>query len=275
MQTGIKKVLSITNKYIVLATPLILFSLVSTIYLAVSANGKLINLLFGITLYFLMLTAFSAGWFSMVKTAISEDKEIAPNDLIKDFIPGVGEYFLPSLGLISNQLIFIIASLVISYYAGMHFIGDIGISAETFSKALETPETLKLFVSSLTLEQLSKINAWNMTLLFAIGLSAFVVMLYIPTLFFKTKNPYTAFIVMLQDLFSKKFFKTLGIYLLIIFINTVISIFLAVFSSNIIMHFIFTLINFYFITAVAVGIFYYYQKEFVKSHLGKYIDTEV
>ena len=185
------------------------------------------------------------------------------------------EYFLPSLGLISNQLIFIIASLVISYYAGMHFIGDIGISAETFSKALETPETLKLFVSSLTLEQLSKINAWNMTLLFAIGLSAFVVMLYIPTLFFKTKNPYTAFIVMLQDLFSKKFFKTLGIYLLIIFINTVISIFLAVFSSNIIMHFIFTLINFYFITAVAVGIFYYYQKEFVKSHLGKYIDTEV
>ena len=275
MKNEIGKVFSITNKYIVLATPLILFSLISTIYLAVSANGKLINLLFGMVLYFLMLSAFTAGWFSMVKNAVVSEDSISPNNLMKDFIPGVGEYFIPSIGLILNQTIFVIISLLISYYAGMHFIGDIGISAETFSKALETPETLKLFVTSLSLEQLAKINAWNMTLLFALGLVCFVLMLYIPTLFFKTKNPYRAFVIMLKDWFSKKFFKTRGIYLLIIFFNTLISLLLAIFGGNIVMHFIFTLLNFYFITIVAVGVFYYYHKSFVLPSLGKYIDTEV
>ena len=43
-----QKVLSITNKYMILATPLILYSLITSIYLVSSLSaGRLINLIFG------------------------------------------------------------------------------------------------------------------------------------------------------------------------------------------------------------------------------------
>ena len=45
-----QKVLNITNKYLILATPIILYSLFSSIYLMFSANGgKIINLFFAKT----------------------------------------------------------------------------------------------------------------------------------------------------------------------------------------------------------------------------------
>ena len=97
MQKSFKEVFSLTNKYIVLLTPLIIFSLVSNVYLAISSTGKVINLLFAIILSALMFGAFIAGWFKMVKLSVSStlhDKN--PNNLMKEFVPGVGEYFLPS-----------------------------------------------------------------------------------------------------------------------------------------------------------------------------------
>ena len=53
------KVLEITNKYISIATPLILYSLLSSVYLAISANGgKLIHLIFAIILLSLLISIF-------------------------------------------------------------------------------------------------------------------------------------------------------------------------------------------------------------------------
>ena len=47
-----QKVFNLTNKYIVLATPLILYSLFSTVYMAVSiSGGKIINLIFAFILF--------------------------------------------------------------------------------------------------------------------------------------------------------------------------------------------------------------------------------
>ena len=111
-----KKIFSLTNKYIILATPLILFSLISGIYLTVSAAGKVINLLIAIILFTFMLAAFIAGWFNMIKFAVKDGYDDDPNALIKEFTPGVGEYFLPALGSI---LVIIAVSLIImfaSYY---------------------------------------------------------------------------------------------------------------------------------------------------------------
>ena len=52
-------------------------------------------------------------------------------------------------------------------------------------------------------------------------------------------------------------------------------IFMAVFAMNIILHFLITLVNFYFITAVGVGIFYYYYKTFVNLPKGQNVDIEI
>lgn len=271
-----QKVIDITNKYIVLATPLILYSLISSVYLAVAASGgKIINILFAIILFTLMTGAFIAGWFNMIKIAILEPNREDPNTLLKEFVGGVGEYFLPSLGAIFVMFIVSLLTLVASYFIGINSIGDIGISAEEFSKAIENSTALKAFVTGLSFEQLKKLNMWNLLILGSVTITYLLFLLYMPALFFKNKNPFIAFFHSLKNLFSKKFPQTLGIFLFIFIINFLISLFATLFGSNIIIHFIITLANFYFVTAVGVGVFYYYYNNFINSELGQNIDVEI
>ena len=210
-----------------------------------------------------------------IKSVRSDNSNNEPNSLLKEFPAGVGEYFLPALGAIFNILLFAIALLVLSYKFGMYFIGNIGVSSETLLKAFESVATLKLFISSLTAEQLIRINNWNFLVMTTMATICFLVILYLPTLFYKEKNPFKSFFFSFKSLFSKKFFKTLGLYLLIYFVNLAISILSAIFTGNIFMHFLVTLLNFYYITLACVGVFYYYFKNFVESNLGQNIDIEV
>lgn len=270
-----KKIFELTNKYIILGTPLILFSLLSTIYLAVTARGTLLNLIIGLILFVLMTSAFVAGWFNMVKVAIKNPDDDNANSILKEFTPGVGEYFLSSLGLLFNVLVLSLIILIIASLIGMKFIGNPNISPEALNAAIQTPAALKVFLASLTKEQLIKINAWNLLLLGAMTLTYFLNILYIPALFFKNKNPFIALFEGLKDLFSKKFFKTLGIFILIFVIYTIISILSALFIGSVVLHFVITLVNFYFVTCVAVGIFYYYYNNFVKIQIGQIIDKKI
>lgn len=269
-----KKIIALTNKYIVLATPLILFSLISTIYLAVATNGRVINILIALILFVLMSAAFISGWFKMIKTAIINPKLEEPNALIREFPEGVGEYFLSSVGLIVNVSIVSLIVILLSYAIGMYFIGDPKISPEAFSKAIESTSALKAFLASLTKEQLSQINLWNYLILATMTISYFLLMFYIPAMFFKTKNPFKALFVSFKDLFNRKIIKTFGIYLLIFVVNFLISIFSALFTAIPIAHFIITLANFYFITLVGVGVCYYYYHNFVQQ-IGQNIDERV
>lgn len=271
-----QKVFNLTNKYIVLATPLILYALFSSIYLAVSASGgKIIGLFFAIFLFTLMSGAFIAGWFNMIKTAILEPDREDVNSLLKEFPSGVGEYFLPALGAILVIFMIFTVMFTTSYFVGINTIGDPKISAEALSKAMQSTIELKAFVSSLSVEQLTKISLWNMLILGIMTVGYFLMMLYLPVIFFKNKNPFVAFFVSLKDLFSKKFFKTLGIYLLIFVVNFFISALSTIFGANSMIHFIMTLINFYFVTFVGVGIFYYYYNNFIQNNVGQNVDVEV
>lgn len=270
-----KKVFELTNRYIILGTPLILFSLLSTIYLAISARGTVIHLLIAIILFALMSAAFIAGWFNMVKTAILEPDREDVNSLIKEFTPGVGEYFLSSLGVIFNVIIVSLVILVAASIIGMKVIGNPDISIEALNAAVQTPESLKVFLASLSKEQLVKINAWNLLLLGAMAFTYFIEILYLLAMFFKNKNPFISFFIGLKDLFSRKFFKTLGIFVLLFVVYSLISILSALFIRSVILHFIITLLNFYFITCASVGVFYYYHNNFVKAQLGQIIDKEV
>lgn len=261
----LKQSFKITNKYIILATPLILFSLLSSLYILFSMNGNILGLLFAILLFFLMLVAFLSGWFFMVKNAVSDTEPDEPNVLIKDFPSGVGEYFLPTSGLVI--IAFIFSSLLFTgfYFIGMKFIGELGFSVESFSKALESQVALKTFLTSLTPEQLFRINAWNLLLFAATSIVYFVLMFYSPVLFYKTKNPLKAFFVSIKDLFSRHFFNNLFMYLMIFVSYFILSVFTTIFGHNIVLHFVFTLLNFYYLVLVAVFVFNYYHNNFIKS----------
>ena len=71
MLSIIKQSFDFTNKYIILATPLILFSLLSSLYILFSIGGNLISLIFAMVLFTLMLGAFLSGWFFMIKEHIN------------------------------------------------------------------------------------------------------------------------------------------------------------------------------------------------------------
>ena len=68
---------------------------------------------------------------------------------------------------------------------------------------------------------------------------------------------------------------TIGVFLIIFVGNFVFSILSAIFAESGFMHFLVTISNFYFITLMAVGLFYYYNVQFVTKPIGQNIDVEI
>ena len=272
MLNCIKTGFQLTNKYIILATPLILFSLLSSLYVLFSFRGELINVILSLVLFVLMLGAFLSGWAYMLKKCVLKQNDDDPNLLIKEFPSGVGDYFLPVLGLICN--IFLLSALFLlgAYLVGTKFIGDVGISAQALSKAFDSMEALKLFMMSLSKEQIIKLNAWNFLILITMSVEYFLLMFQLPTLVFKCANPFKAFFISLKDLFSKMFLKNVLLYFLLFISYSVLSILTTIFVVNVVMHFIFTLINFYYLVFIAVLVFNYYYENFIKIG-GKFDET--
>ena len=264
MLSYIKDSFQLTNKYIILATPLILFSLLSSLYILFSVGGNLLSLLIALLLFGLMVGAFLSGWFFMIKTCVSNPEQEDPNVLLKEFPAGVGEYFLPVLGLMINTMVISVLLILVSYFVGMKLIGDIGITPEALTKGMESFAAMKTFLGGLTQEQIFKLNAWNMLLFFTMSVTYFLIMFYSPALFFKDKNPFKAYFLSLKDLFSKKFFTNFGLFLILFVSYFILSIFTTLFGANVIMHFVFTLINFYYLVFIAVMVYNYYYKNFVQ-----------
>lgn len=273
MLNYIKDSCKITNKYIVLATPLIFFSLLSSLYVLFSLGGNPISIVCALALFVLMLAAFLSGWFYMIKLCVKNPDSENVNALIKEFPSGVGEFFLPILGSLFNIALVSVIVFCASYFIGMKLIGSIGISASSMSGVFESIETLKKFLLSLSDEQLFRLNAWNLLLLGTIMLEYFVILFQFPALFFKSKNPFKAFWLSVKDLFSRNFIKNVFLYLIIFVSYFVLSILSSVFAMNIFTHFIFTLINFYYMVFVAVLLFNYYYVNFAK--IGGTLDKEI
>ena len=262
----------LTNKYLVLATPLILFSLISSLYILFSLRGDLINILTALILFVFMFAAFLSGWAYMLKLVVSDCAKDEPNALIKEFPAGVGEYFLPVLGLMVNILVLSVLFFFAAYFIGMKTIGNVEISSAALSSAMESTEELKNFLMSLPKDQVLKLNLWNLLILAAMGVEYFLLMFHLPAIVFKCTNPFKAFFISLKDIFSKAFFKNILLYLSIFFSYAVLSVLTTIFTLNVITHFIFTLINFYYIVFIGVLVFNYYYQNFVRIG-GKFDET--
>ena len=137
------KVIELTNKYIIIATPLLLFLFFLSIYFyVIIRNGQSALILLGFILMFCMLTAFTAGWGNMLKSVVSEDSSDEPYMIIKNFVSGVGEYFLPSLGFFTIVLLINSSFLALTYFAGMHFIDEFGY--KSFARCKEIKNAFKI-----------------------------------------------------------------------------------------------------------------------------------
>ena len=270
MLNCIQESFKLTNKYIILATPLILFSLLSSLYILFSMGGNVISLAVACVLFVLMFAAFLSGWFFMIRECVKNPDTEDPNSLIKYFPEGVGEYFLPALGGILFALIIASALVLVSYFAGMKLIGEIGIPNDVLAKAMESFSELKSMLLSLSEEQLLKLNAWNILLFLTMIFTYFIMMFYAPVMLFKEKNPFMAFFVSLKDLFSRKFLQNFLLFAVIFISYFILSILTTILGMNIVIHFIFTIINFYYLVLIAVLVFNFYYNNYAR--VGSKID---
>ena len=263
----------ITNKFLVLATPLIFFSLLSSLYLIFSGGSGAISLLITAVLFFLMLSAFISGWLYMVASAVKNPDNDNADSLIMDFPAGVGEYFMVIPAMIFIVCFVTILITTLAVIAGAKFIGNPNVTYEQVYNAMTTISAMKDFVASLSPEQLVKINAWNILLFAAMALIAYINMFYSPAVFFKRKNPFIAFWICLKDLFGYKFLSNVGLFIFIAVLHTALSMFAMFLGKNIFLYFIFTLLKFYLITYIVVLVYNYYYSNFVK--IGSHIDETV
>lgn len=267
-----KNAFKLTNEGIILATPLVLFMWLITLYLSF-AKGVVDTIPEAVSAFLTllcMLGAFFAGWFYMVKKSIDiskkeyvldEDRAKATVNLIKKIPAGVGKYFLSFIGMIIIFLVLFGLFDVLVYKFGIHFIGKIDFSAVQLKNAMASPQEMKVFLDSLTETQLIKLSQWNLLFMAATSFVSFIFMLWIPEMIYKTLNPLYALVNSVKKVFVK-FPKSVALFLYITFLNFVIS-FASTFAMlNIIIYMFMMIAYFYFMVYIIVLIFSYYDSEF-------------
>lgn len=267
-----KNAFKYTNDGIILATPLILFIWVVTLYLSYAANvvdtpPEMISAL--ITLL-CMIGAFCAGWFYMVKKSVElsqkefildEDRAKEKLALIKKIPAGIGQYFLSFVGVSLIMLVIFAIFAGIIYKIGLYYIGGIDFSTEQIKNVLGSPQDVKVFLDSLTETQLYKLARWDLLFLAATTLMSYLLLLWVPEILYRTQNPLVALFKSIKKLFVK-FGKSLALFIYLTFLNLVISFANTFALLHPIIYMIMMIVYFYFLVYVVVLIFSYYDKEF-------------
>ncbi len=273
----------ITNENIILTTPLVLFLLLLIIYLGVAQNAPaniISAVLLLITILF-MVAAFIAGWLYMVKKVIEldkkefiidEDKAKASFNLIKEVPIGIGEYFFSIIGALFLYTGLFLLVFYVTFQLGMHFIGNVGVDLAEIKVALGSTAAMKSLVSTLSTEQLTKLNAWNFLFMAVMGFYSFITMFWSAQIVMRTKNPFVAFFKSVKFTF-KNFLSAVILFAYISIINFAVSLLNAFSAVNQIVYFVSMLVYFYFVVYVVVLVFLYYDREIDRDNTTKIEST--
>ena len=266
-----QRAFKITNDNIILTTPLVLFLFLLSIYVGVAQSAP-INLTSSILLLVTilsMVSAFLAGWFYMVKKAIEldgqeflvdQEKAKASFGLIKEIPTGVGEYFFSFVGFCILYVVLILVILFAAYKVGMHYIGNIGITASAMRESLASSAAMKALVISMSKEQLIKLNSWNILFLVVTSVYSFFTMFWPAQILSKTKNSFVALIKSVGAIFKRPL-SAIVLFLYVSFVSFIVSFINAFATINPILYFVSMLLYFYFLVYVVVLVFLYYDKE--------------
>ena len=267
-----KEAFKTTNDSIILATPLILFMWLLSAYIAFTkpAITTLPPAILSFVTTVLMVAAFSAGWFYIVKKSIKLSKQVfildtdrskATFNLLKMMPSGVGKFFLSFVGMILIGLTIMTVLGILVFKLGMILIGSLNLDPAQIKNVMSSANDMKAFLDTLTLEQLIKLNNWNLLLLGTTSIISFLFMLWIPEVIYKTRNPIVALWKACVKIFQKPW-KAFKLFLFISVTNIILSFTSTFAMSNALIYFIMLVIYFYFVVYVVVLVFSYYEKEF-------------
>ena len=280
MKELFKDAVKITNYNLILTIPLIVFVKILDLYslyskYSVDSVPKFV--IASITILF-MFGVFCAGWFYMVERAVDlskkvfvldEDRAKATLNLFKTIPEGVGKFFLSFVGV---YVIFFFIQIVITplvNFLGANIIGLLDESSMmSLQKIIVDPslsnEGMASFIDKLSPEQIVFLGKWSLLFMVITSVVMYLLMLWIPEIIYKTKNPIVALYRSLAKLF-KDFFVSFRLYIALwligfglLFVNTfaVLNPFAYVFMS---------IVLFYFAVYFVVLIFLYYDRKFVDS----------
>ena len=268
----IKKSYTLLRQNLVILQPLILFMLIMTITLS-----SLNNIQKGISpaivvlavCCFCMIGAFLAGWYPLFTKVIEnsyntsstpQEKAYMSIQTLKEFLPGVGNYFLPIL---LTMILYVGIIFVLSQFIsilGLKFIGlSENINPDKLINVLSNSQNLENFVKNLTPSDHSLLLKWDLLILAISSLFSYLTMFWLQAIIIKTKNPLKAFIENLKAIFAKPFI-TLGLFLFYLTTNMFVGLFSGI-STN----FIFQLLNLFiviFLTAYFIMVNFVYFEDY-------------
>lgn len=269
----------ITNNNIILTIPLIIFIKILDLYsffskYHIDTTPKL--LIAYITVLF-MCGVFCAGWFYMIKGAVKlsekvfvldADRANASLGLFKCIPEGVGKYFLSFVGVYIMLFFIQILSTPLVYFIGLKTIG--GLDEASTQQLLQlaadpsfaTNAGMASFVESLTPEQIVFFGKWSLLFMLATSFILYLLMLWVPEIMYKTKNPilalWRAVVKVLKDFFntSRLFLSLWFSGFALLFVYTFVLIYPVPYI-------IISILMFYFTVYLTVLIFLYYYKKYV------------
>ncbi len=275
-----KEAFKISYNNIIIATPLLIFLLIINLYLVISKNAvsALPSTILFFTTLFLMISAFLAGWFYMVKTAVDnhvyapeKEKIYGSFDLIKEFPVGISEHIKSFLGFTVLYLIIADLGFIAVYHTGLKLIGGIGISFAQFVSATEAPVAMQALLQSFTKAQLLKINYWYLLVMSSIQLFTLLTLFWPIELMYSTKNPFVAFFKSISRILKNP--EVILLFIGINIINLILTLLNYAAIFNPITYFIVTMIYFYFIVYVFVLLFLYYDQK-IKGNSNSGTDSD-
>lgn len=255
--------IKVANSNIILVTPLIIFVIFTTFYMVLSPLSAVSPLL-SLLLLFAIIAMFFSGWLYTIKLAVSAENDKNDSlDLLKKFPSGVGKHFLDLFFVTLIFFLLLALVIVVTYKSAYLLIGDLGISRPELFFALSSPESMNTLFTNLTTEQQNKLLYWNYYFLLTTTIYSFLIMFWTPEIMFKKESVINSLIGSLLKLF-KKFFKSLSLFMYLMFLYLIISI-LTILFKNPVVQYLCTVVYFYFLVYAAVLIFLFYKREFCEN----------
>lgn len=233
----IKRAIEFANKNILLVCLLLMYTLTTTVFLSLF---KTITTQI-VILYILISVAFFSGFFSIITKTIKNE----PTKL--SFLEGVGDYFLPMLGI---GLITLGTYLISGITAMLGTINTLGIKEQVNTALAEilpaiqtgsqealtkiSPETAKIYVVIV-------LSVWIIW-----GLISLIILYWVPVLYINNERNIFKSLFMAIKFLIKNIWKTIAIFLAVVFITSILSI-LSVLATTIspILESIFFMLNYY------------------------------
>ncbi len=250
----IKNAFKLASKNIMLLCSLIIFYCLSSLYILLTKNASIAGNIQVILLYCLMIIAFFAGFFNIIKTVINKE-----NTKMR-FLEGVGEYFLPMFGIFVISFLFYLIASVIVTIAADKILGGVEPIIAFINKILNTPDTASAALQSASPDMLSNTLIFLISLWAALGVVSFLLIYWVPALYLsETKNILKSLLSAITTL-VKKFFTTLLVFACVLVLAAIISTIEVLAASVPLVSAILDILNYYIIVVFLFAIFLFYKQ---------------